>query len=98
ASVDRGLAAEYGVDREVIARRIAATGVAPAQPVPIISPLKLADMCRRGMTVREMHRATGLALKTLRKHLAAAGMQAADKRPGRERAAVVPADVRRPTT
>lgn len=91
----RSIAARYGVNRETISRILATHGVGPEADAPVISPLKLADLCRRGLTVTEMSAATGVGPKALRKHLAAAGMQAADKRPGRERPAHVPEKYRR---
>lgn len=91
------IARKYGVARETIARRLAKAGRTPAKPDPVISPLKLADLCRRSMTVMEMHKETGIGVKTLNKHLAASGMRAADKRRGRERAAVVPDELLRPS-
>ena len=77
------LADTYGSSRAVIRRLVTQAGT-PIRSAsnPLVSPLKLADMCRRGQTVAQISAATGVSRRTLRTYLSEAGLQAADNRIG----------------
>lgn len=86
----KALATQHSVQLGTIRRLVANNGgtVRTNSRPPAISPLLLANYCRRGYSVQQISDKTGSSRETINRHLKANGLQVAYKQPGHERPAI----------